>query len=378
MRRLLCLLLLSAAPASALAQSSQFGILDLGHPYRGASVAALGTGGSFASFDGTSTLNPASISSLGGLTATFSVLGEWRSWQSPDGNASLRDSRFPSFMVGGPIRKSRFVVGIGFSSYADRDYDAFRTDTVTLGGQRVAVFDSIGATGGISDIRGVVAWRPSPEWVIAVGLHLLPGSNRVRVRRTFPDTSFQSISSRSELSYNSFGIDIGVIRRIGSTLLLAASVRSDGEAKQQVDSLAKTRIDLPYTFSAAALVRPSPKIQLAVQGVYRTWSGANSDLLRMGVPGSRNSFDLSTGVELKTHKSGDQLPFRLGLHYSQLPFSLDQGVYPDEFGLSAGTGIRFARGRGAIEASLEEVFRSDNGGRKERATIVSLQVMLRP
>jgi hypothetical protein len=377
-RRILCLVILLAAPAAAVAQSSQFGILDLGNPYRGASPTALGTGGSFASFDGTSSLNPASISSLTNLTATFSVLGEWRSWKSPNGDASLRDFRFPAFMVGGPVRHSRFMVGIGFSSYADRDYDTFRKDTLNLGGQQVVAFDSIGATGGISDVRGLVAWRPDSKWSIGLGLHLLPGSNRVRVRRSFPDTSFVGISYRSELSYNSFGIDLGMIRRFGSTLLVAASVRSDGEARQQVDSLLEARIDLPYTLSGAVLFRPSANLQWAVQGVYKTWSGANSDFLRMGVPGSRNSVDLSTGIELKTHRTVDQLPLRIGVHYTEMPFALVQGDFPNEFGLSLGSGVRFAKGRGAIEGSLEEVFRSDNTGNKERATIVSIQVMVRP
>lgn len=382
MHRTLCLLLLLAAPATvpatALAQSSQFGILGLGHPYRGASPTALGAGGSFASFDGTSTLNPASIGSLVNLTATFSLLGEWRSWKSPEGDASLRDARFPNFMVGGPIKRTRLVLAVGVSSYSDRDFDAVRSDTIVLGGQHIPVFDSIGATGGISDVRGDIAWRPNSEWTVAVGLHLLPGSSRVRVRRGFPDTSFVGISYRSELSYNSFGIDVGAIRRFGNVALVSASIRSDGQARNQVDSLATGSIDLPYTFSAGALLRPSPGLQVAVQGVYRTWSGANSDLLRFQVPGSRNSLDLSTGIELKTHKQADHLPLRLGIHYTELPFALAEGIYPKEVGLSAGSAVRFAHGRGAIEAALEEVFRSDNAGRKERATIVSLQVMVRP
>ncbi|HKV76331.1 MAG TPA: hypothetical protein VJN95_17565 [Gemmatimonadales bacterium] len=379
MHRLLGYLVLAAVPFSLSAQSSEFGIRGLGNPYRGASATALGTGGSFASFDGTSSLNPASLGSLTSLTATFTTLTEWRKWEAPTGNASLRDSRFPAFLVAGPVRRAHLVIGAGFSSYADRDYDAFRRDTVVLGGQPVEVFDSIGATGGITDLRGVVAWRPSSEWVIGVSLHLLPGSNRVSVRRTFSDTSFRGVIYKSELSYNAFGADLGVIRRFGSSALIALSVRSDGQTRQQVDSLANViSVDLPYTFSAAALLRPSTRLQIGLQGVYRTWSGANSDLLRLGLPGSRNNLDLSAGFEYRTRPSADQLPLRLGAHYSQMPFALETGQYPDEFGISAGTGARFARGRGALEFALEEIWRSDPVGRKERATILSFQVILRP
>ena len=378
MRRILCALALAALPAALSGQSSQFGILGLGHPYRGASATALGTGGSFATFDGTSSINPASISSLSSLTVTFTTMTEWRVWKSPTGDADLRDTRFPSFLVAGPIRRAHLVVGAGFSSYADRDYDSFRRDTVVLGGQPVEVFDSVGSTGGITDLRGVVAWRPSSDWIFAGSLHLLPGSNRVRVRRVFSDTSYRSILYRSELSYDAFGIALGVIRRLGANTLIGVSVRSDGQAKQQIDSMQQTFVDLPYTFSAGALFRPARSLQVAFQGVYRTWSGANSDLLRLGGTGSRNSLDLSTGFEVRTHASADQTPIRLGIHYAQLPFPIVPGNFPDEFGLSGGTGVRFARGRGALEFSLEEIWRSDNAGHKERATILSFQVMLKP
>jgi hypothetical protein len=365
-------------PLTLAAQSSQFGILGLGNPYRGASVTALGTGGSFATFDGTSSLNPASLSSLSSLTATFTTLTEWRSWQSPTGDASLRDTRFPGFLVAGPIRRAHLVVGAGFSSYADRDYDSFRRDTVVLGGQPVEVFDTIGSTGGITDLRGVIAWHPSNAWIFAGSLHFLPGSSRVRVRRTFSDTSYRGILYRSELSYDAFGISLGVIRRFGANALVGVAVRSDGQSKQQIDSLQQTLVDLPYSFSAGVILRPTPRLQIAFQGVYKTWSGANSDLLRLGGTGARNSLDLSTGLELRTHGSADQTPIRLGFHYAQLPFAIIAGSFPDEFGLSGGTGVRFARGRGALEFSLEEVWRSDDTGRKERATILSFQVMIRP
>jgi hypothetical protein len=377
-RRFLCVLALGALPVSLSAQSSEFGIFGLGSPYRGASVVALGTGGSFATFDGTSSLNPASLSSLNALTATFSTLTEWRSWESPTGNASLRDSRFPAFLVAGPIRRAHLVIGAGFSSYADRDYDSFRTDTVVLGGKPVQVFDSIGATGGLTDLHGIISWRPSSTWTFAGSLHILPGSNRVRVRRTFSDTSYRGILYRSELSYDAFGISLGVIRRLGNNALLGVSVRSDGQAKQQIDSLQTTLVDLPYTFSAGLMLRPTSRLQIAAQGVYRTWSGANSDLLRLGGTGSRNSLDLSAGFDIRTHRSPDQGPIRLGAHYAQLPFPIIPGSFPDEFGLSGGTGVTFARGRGAIEFSLEEIWRSDGTGRKERTTLLSFQVILRP
>ena len=103
MRRIALTLLLAGAivPQALPAQSSQFGVRGLGLPGREQSVRALGTGGAFASFDGESSVSPASLAFLGRITATFTILNDYRSTATPAGEASIRDPRFPQFLVGG-------------------------------------------------------------------------------------------------------------------------------------------------------------------------------------------------------------------------------------------------------------------------------------
>ena len=54
-----------------------------------------------------------------------------------------------------------------------------------------------------------------------------------------------------------------------------------------------------------------------------------------------------------------------------MPFPLVPGEQPHEFGLSAGTGLRFAQERAGIDLGLEHVWRSA-GAYSERAFLVSL------
>ena len=65
MTGLVVLLLAAAAPNTAAAQASQFGVRGLGLPGRALSARSLATGGGFGLFDGESSLNPAALAGLG-------------------------------------------------------------------------------------------------------------------------------------------------------------------------------------------------------------------------------------------------------------------------------------------------------------------------
>lgn len=372
------LLGLSVLATTAEAQSSQFEVRGLGLPWRGASVRAMGTAGAFAMFDGTSSLNPASIGMLSTLTATFAGTSEWRQWRAPASFANLRDNRFPYFLVGGPIKRSHLVLGGGYSSYADRDFDVVVMDTVTLRGQPVEITDSLSSTGGIGDVQLVAAYVPSPKWLLGGALHILPGSSRMKLRRVFSDSSYHNQFERAEIAYKSYGIAIGAVGRLGPRLSVAGVARHDAPTNEMVDPLHSYTIELPYTFGGALLFAPAARLQVAAQAVYKTWSSASAELIALGGVGSRNTIDLSAGLEYRTRLYVDDLPIRFGVHYATLPFALTTGDWANEYGVSLGTGMRFARGHGGFDAALQEVYRADGTGRKEYATIVSFAVILRP
>jgi hypothetical protein len=109
-----------------------------------------------------------------------------------------------------------------------------------------------------------------------------------------------------------------------------------------------------------------------------TWSGANSDLLEQGGLGSENNYEASFGLEYTPDlRRPARRPVRLGVRYGTLPFLLGTGEQPKEFGISAGTGIRFAQERAGVDLGLEHVWRAA-GAFKERTFLVNLGVTVRP
>jgi hypothetical protein len=377
-RRALFVLCLAAVPGVATAQSSQFGVRGLGLPGRSVSTYAFGTGGAFGMFDPASGLNPAALGRLNALTAGLSSLQDFRHVENPAGTESLRETRFPFVSVAGPIRKAPGVVGISFSSYTSRDFTQAAADTIVLRDALVPVSDTLSSRGGLSDLRFAGAYRLHDTWLFGGSFHVITGSDRLRFRRSFADTSYQAATQRSELSYAGIGVELGVIRNFGTAFSVAATVRSDGHANVDRDSARVSTVDLPYTFGLGLQWRPSPKLNLASQLVVKTWSGANSDLLAQGGTGADNTTEVSLGGEF----TGDprrptRRPIRFGARYGSLPFPVIEGERPHEFGLSLGTGVRFAQERAGIDFGLEHVWRSA-GVYSERAFLLNLGVTVRP
>jgi hypothetical protein len=136
---------------------------------------------------------------------------------------------------------------------------------------------------------------------------------------------------------------------------------------------------LPYTFGLGIRLRPGSKLDLAAQTMVRTWSGANSDLLRMGGTGARNTVEVAVGGEyISDPKRPFRRPLRFGARYARLPFPLVLGGEQGrEFAVSAGSGVRFAQQRAGVDLALEHVWRTE-GPYKERGFIVSVGISVRP
>jgi len=376
---LLLLGLALAAPAEVAAQSSIFGVRGLGLPGRPLTPRSRATGGSFGLFDPESDLNPAALASQSAVTAGFVLTPSRRRWESPAGSSSIRETRFPLMYVGGPIPGSRIGLAVAIGSYADRDFRLASTGSVTIRGQQVEVTDTLGSVGGLNEVRLAGGLALGSKTSIGGGLYFITGSSRQDARRHFADTSFIAIRQTAELSYSGLGFSVGVTHQLTPGIRLAALVRSDTRAKVDVDSTHAFNIDLPYTFAAGVQIKGSRRLAVALSGAFRTWSGANSDLQAQGSPGSRNTFELSAGGELTRNlRRPTKLPVRLGVRYAELPFPVAVGGKPREFGISAGTGTRFAQERGGIDLSLEQVWRSEGSNYKERALTLILGLSIRP
>lgn len=369
---------LAARPSVVAAQSSQFGVRGLGLPGRALGARAFSTGGGFGMFDAESGLNPASIGQIPALTAGFGVLQDFRHVENPAGAQSLRETRFPLLTVAGPVHRYPIVVGVSFSNYTSRDFTLATADTVALRGIPVGVSDTLASRGGLSDLRLAGAYRAGTAWVFGGAFHVITGSNRLRTRRAFADTSYQVASQSSEISYAGVGVSLGVVRSFGPSFSVAALVRSDGKVNVDRDSARVGTVDLPYTFGLGLRWRARPRLELASELLMRTWSGANSDLQAQGGIGADNTAEVSVGGEFTPDpKRPARRPIRFGARYGTVPFSLVAGEQPHELGVSVGTGIRFAQERAGVDLGLEHVWRSA-GVYSERAFLLNLGVTLRP
>jgi hypothetical protein len=175
------------------------------------------------------------------------------------------------------------------------------------------------------------------------------------------------------------GVSLGLTHQLTKNVLIGALVRSDNKASIDRDSTKVYKVDLPYTFSAGAEVRASRRLAIALAGSYRTWSGANGDLMAQGGVGSRNTLELALGGELvRNARRPAVLPIRWGVRYAELPFPVVAGQKPKEFSVSAGTGTRFAADRAGIDLSLERAWRSEGSPYKERAFSIVFGLSIRP
>jgi len=377
-RRPLVLLVLAALPGAAVAQSSQFGVRGLGLPLRPLSARTLGTAGAFGLFDPETSLNPASLGPVATVTAVFTGVQEIRHAENPAGTASLRDARFPQIGVAGPLRRFPLVLGVSYSGYSNRDFTLATADTLDIRGILVPVHDTLASRGGISDLRFAGAYRLHQGWVLGAGIHVLTGSNRVEFRRSFADPGYEPVRQLSELSYAGVGVSLGATRQLGSKLTVAALARTDGHVGLDRDSARVARVDLPYTLGLGLRAGLVPRLDLAGHAIFRTWSGANSDLLEQGGTGASNTFEVAGGGEYTTDpRRPYRRPIRFGARFATLPFPVVEGGQPREFAVAIGTGTRFAQQRGGVDLALEHVWRTE-GEFKERAFLVTVGISVRP
>lgn len=370
---------LAAIPATLPAQSSIFGVRGLGLPGRPYTAAARATGGSFGLFDGESNLNPAALAFLKVPTGSFVMTPTWRHWESPAGSAELRETRFPLMAFAGPIPGSTVGIGISYGSYADRDFRLTSIDTIQLRGSPVEVMDTVTSLGGLNEIRFAAGAGIGTRTTVGAAFYWITGSNRISAHRSFGDSTYIPVRQSAEVSYQGFGFSVGVVHKVRQNLQVALFARSDGRADVDLDSTGVRDIDLPFTFGAGAQLKPSRRLTVAAHTVYRTWSGANSDLQAQGAPGSENTIELSAGGEfVRNLRRPGALPIRFGARYAQLPFSVAPGDRPHEFGLSLGTGSRFAQDHAAIDVALEHTWRSESSSYSERAFTLVFGLSVRP
>lgn len=381
--------LMFAIAATAGAQASQFGIRGLGVPGRELSTRSLSLGGASGLFDGESSVNPAALGTLTTATALFTSSGAWSRTTNPTGSLATRDTRFPQILIGGPIPKRPFAIGISYSMYTDRDFTVVSDGVASPRGVPIVVHDTLSSRGGVDDIRLGASWVVNKHLAVGFGFHLLSGSNRLSSRRFWEDTSYQSPAEAAELSYSGAGVSLGVIWAPSSAFEIGGTYRRDGSLNVTRDSTGVGQVQLPtaivgsirlpVTMSAGAHLIPSRRLGISASVTSRNWSVADSSLLSQGAPGARNTFEVNGGIEFfRDAKRHTKYPLRIGARYTTLPFLLASDPQPKEYGFSIGTGRRFAADRGGFDIAIQRVWRSQGSSYTESSTQIVFGISVRP
>jgi hypothetical protein len=344
------LLALAAAAAPARAQDSQFGIRGLGVPGRWESVRARATGGAFAPFDAFSPLMEASVADIRRVTAGITGGTSWRRAEisgASGSDASLRATRFPAFVLAGPLA-GRVVVAAGFSTYLDKTFGVSTRDTIDLRGQPEPVTDEISSDGAVSDLRLATAVRLHRRLALGVAVHGLTGSTRVVARRQFDDSTYRTSAAREDVAYGGFGASASALLDVGSSLRLAGWVRSDSKLRADVRGRTAMTEDLPFAAGAGVRWRAGSEAVLAGAVAWRYWAGAG--------PNSYDTFNWSLGAEIGSVR----LPLRVGVRGGQLPFG-PGGAAPTEIAIAGGIGRQFSQDRGRLDLTFERLERKGAG-----------------
>jgi hypothetical protein len=366
MRVSLCLAALAvlALSAPARAQDSQFGIRGLGTPGRWESVRARATGGAFAPFDPFSPLLEASGAVIRRVSAGVTAGTSWRTLNFGSETESVRASRFPAFVIAGPISR-RLVLAGGFSTYLDRSFSIVTRDTIDVRGTPEPVTDQVTSDGAVADLRVALAARVHERLALGFAVHGLTGSTRVTAVRRFDDsTTYRTSTARDEIAYHGLGGSASALFDLTVDLRLAAWVRSDTRLRADIRGRTVATDDLPFAFGGGVRWRPGTEAFVAAAVAWRYWAGA--------APNAHDTFNWSLGTELGSLTS----PVRLGVRGGQLAFGPGAKA-PTEFGISAGLGKEFSGGRGRLDFGLERLERKGTG-LTERVWTFLLGLTVRP
>lgn len=375
MRRFLATALLAAASAAPLAGQGALSLQGFGYPVGQNSTRSSGAGGALGETDPGSPINPGALPGAGRSLFSVQLEPEFRQL-TVDGRAvNTTTARFPVISVG-TRAGTRGFLGLSFATLLDRTWDAAYTDSVTVGSDRVASTVSTSVRGAINDARIAYAWQFNERLQAGVAFHALTGANRIRLARTFTDsTKFGSLSQETTLSYAGSAVSAGLVSRALPHLYVAASARLGGVMRTRYDDSSATRGNAPNRYGASLTYDGIPGSTLLLRLNHEQWSRMRA--LGQATLDVRNASEIALGAEIAGPKvQGTPSQFRLGARTRGLPFAWNGHAVREQV-LSVGGGATVARGWAGLDVSLQRAVRRA-GGLTEKGTILSVGLTVRP
>ena len=363
--------------ASLGAQASLSG-QGLGYPTGQISTRAEGAGGATAEVDPLSMVNPAALGFIGTTTLFFQIEPEYRRVTIGSASDRTTTARYPLFTAVLPLG-SRWAFGISSATLLDRTWTTSVDSNVVFGADTVSSTFLYGSSGSINDLRIGASWAPSQYIRVGLGGHLISGSDRVFVGRTFVQSAaFGNFADSTTLGFDGGAVSAGVELVVPSLAIASASFRKGGDlnAKRNDTTLGSARVPDRLGFSLAYI--GAAGTQIAARTSLDKWSSLNA--LSQGTSQAVDAWDTSVGADVAGPHFGNwPLMLRIGGRWRTLPYTA--GPANDkvkEQSFSGGLGTTLGGGRVLTDVTLLHARRDAGIGVSERAWTLSIGFGIRP
>lgn len=376
--RLAALVVLASCLASVSARAQgTLSTQGFGYPLGGLSTRAAMTGGSSAEFDQLSSRNPAGLFGWARSGLYIQYDPEFRTVSTATAHDKQVEPRFGAVAAGFVVGQ-RLVIGVSSNSFLDRTFETSIRSFERLGGDSVVYTEKFQSSGAIGDSRLGASYLLHRTLAVGLGVHLFTGENRLKLQRTFDDsTAFGTLDRSLTLTYSGTGVSGGVVYTPVKGFSLGASARQGGTISLRIEDTVRTKAKVPNRYGLGARIDFIPGLTLYGGADHTAWSRMNS--LGSTSANATDSWEYSAGAELAGQKSrGASWSYGLGFRQRDLPFKANGAIVSEKL-YSGGTSIPLAGGRATMDVALQRALRdAATGNVKERAWLVSVGVTVRP
>ena len=363
--------------ASPLAAQGTLSTQGFGYHPGQISTRARATGGALGEFDPTSALNPAALAWWERSGVVLEYAPEFRRVTTADARETATIARFPlsgaAIAIGG-----RTIIGLTLSTFLDRTWETAQRGTHQFADDLIPYELEFRSSGAINDIRLAGAWTAGNTLRVGIGAHVFAGSNRLNIFTRFTDTlgRIADFGQQSRISYSGAAASAGIDWRPVRSLGVAASGRLGGTLRAVRNDTTLATADIPMRLGAAIAYTGLRGAVIAASGEWQDWS--KLDRLGSEQLTTFDGWDYGLGAELRGPRwFGGEVPLRVGVRRRTLPFGA-AGAEVEETSVSLGWGFTIASGRAVADFGLARASRTADGGASERATTLSIGLIVRP
>ena len=360
---LLAALALSATPVAGQTPVTAVG---LGVPVAPVDARAAALGGTGLGLLGgsLSARNPADMGFFTRPVLGITYAPESVSVEGPEGSLDTGRSRLA--ILRGAIPFDGWTVGVAFASELDQDWEVVFNDTLTSPLGTFPFLERRQSNGGVSSVNLTATRRLGP---VSIGAEygILTGSRQVQFLREFEaDTAdsgnrIAASAGSTGWSYAGSRVRLGAAADVTGRIRVSADVSFQGDLTAERDSsdvIVTTRtFGMPVAFEAGATAQLNPRLPVSCAAGWTGWEGTEGTSTSFV---ASNVIWMGLGAELTgTRLLGANVPLRLGLRRSDLPFYAPGMEQPSETAITVGFGVRVGEEQARVDVALEFGKRGD-------------------